>query len=66
MVYKTEDVYSDDYSFAERKIPTFFFFSGLHDDYHGLKDEADRLDYPALEKRVRLIYDFIVFLDGQS
>ncbi len=65
VVYKRNDFYSDDYSFAERKIPTFFFFSGLHDDYHGLKDEADRLDYPALEKRVRLIYDFIVFLDGQ-
>lgn len=35
---------SDHMSFAQAKIPTFFFFTGLHGDYHRPSDTADRID----------------------
>jgi hypothetical protein len=59
------EVVSDDTEFQRRGASAFFFFAGLHPDYHGVDDEADRLDYQAMEKRVRLIYDFILFLDNR-
>jgi hypothetical protein len=60
-----EEALSDDYEFARRGIHSFFFFSGLHRDYHGVDDEADRLDYHMMETRVRLIGDFILFLGNR-
>jgi hypothetical protein len=59
------NVLSDDFEFAEHGAATFFFFAGLHPDYHTVRDEADRLDYAAMETRVRLAYDFILFLDSR-
>jgi hypothetical protein len=59
------NVLSDDFEFAENGVPSFFFFAGLHPDYHTVRDEADRLNYAALETRVRFIHDFILFLDKQ-
>ncbi len=35
---------SDHTSFAARKIPVLFFFSGLHSDYHKPSDTADKID----------------------
>jgi hypothetical protein len=45
---------SDHHPFYENDVPFLFFFSGLHDDYHQLSDHADKLDYPRMEKIVRL------------
>jgi len=56
---------SDDYEFAKRGIPSYFFFSGLHADYHGVDDESDRIDYGVLAERIRLARDFILFLDAE-
>lgn len=39
---------SDHMSFAQAKIPTFFFFTGLHDAYHRPTDTADRIDAKGL------------------
>ncbi len=39
---------SDHMSFAQAKIPTFFFFTGLHGDYHRPTDTADHIDYAGL------------------
>jgi len=50
-----KDYYSDDFNFSRNNIPTIFFFSGLHADYHGLDDEWDRIDYGVMEKRVRFV-----------
>ncbi len=56
---------SDDYEFAQAGIDSYFFFSGLHEDYHGVDDEYDRIDYTALSARIRLAEEFILFLDGE-
>jgi Zn-dependent M28 family amino/carboxypeptidase len=47
---------SDHYNFAEKEIPVIFYFSGVHEDYHQPTDTADKLDYPLLEKRTKLIF----------
>ncbi|HJV89099.1 MAG TPA: M28 family peptidase [Holophagaceae bacterium] len=39
---------SDHMSFAQAKIPTFFFFTGLHDAYHRPTDTASALKVPGL------------------
>ena len=36
---------SDHYNFAKSGIPSVFFFSGVHEDYHGPGDTPDKLDY---------------------
>jgi len=39
---------SDHMSFSQAKIPTFFFFTGLHSDYHRPSDTADRINYAGM------------------
>ncbi len=39
---------SDHMSFSQAKIPTFFFFTGLHGDYHRPTDTADRINYAGM------------------
>ena len=39
-----------------RGIPYLFFFTGLHPDYHGVDDEAERLSYPRLAEVVGLAW----------
>jgi hypothetical protein len=41
---------SDHMSFSQAKIPTFFFFTGLHGEYHRPTDTADRINYPGMVK----------------
>jgi hypothetical protein len=41
---------SDHMSFSQAKIPTFFFFTGIHGDYHRPTDTADRINYPGMVK----------------
>ncbi|MCR5887778.1 M28 family peptidase [Hymenobacter sp. J193] len=47
---------SDHYNFAKHKIPVAFFFNGVHDDYHGPKDEVDKIEFAKMEKRAQLVY----------
>ena len=47
---------SDHYNFAKHKVPVAFFFNGVHPDYHGPKDEVDKIEFPKMEKRARLVY----------
>jgi len=37
---------SDHTSFTTKRIPTLFFFSGLHSDYHKASDTADKINAP--------------------
>lgn len=46
---------SDHASFYARDVPYLFFFSGLHDDYHGLGDHADKLAYDRMASVVALV-----------
>jgi hypothetical protein len=39
---------SDHTSFATKRIPVLFFFSGLHADYHRPTDTADKVNYEGL------------------
>jgi hypothetical protein len=39
---------SDHMSFSQAKIPTFFFFTGIHGEYHRPTDTADLINYPGM------------------
>ncbi|MEO7176908.1 MAG: M28 family peptidase [Saprospiraceae bacterium] len=47
---------SDHYNFAKNGVPSVFYFSGTHSDYHKSTDDADLLNYPLLEKRCKFIF----------
>lgn len=47
---------SDHYNFAKNGIPSVFLFNGVHADYHGKGDEADKIEYDALAKRTQLAF----------
>ena len=47
---------SDHYNFGKKGIPIIFYFNGEHEDYHQPTDTPDKIDYPLLEKRTRLIF----------
>jgi Zn-dependent M28 family amino/carboxypeptidase len=50
---------SDHMSFALKKIPVLFLFSGMHGDYHKPSDDADKVNYDALGEVERLAQDVI-------
>lgn len=39
---------SDHMSFSQAKIPTFFFFTGIHGEYHRPTDTVDRINFQGL------------------
>jgi len=47
---------SDHYNFARQGVPILFFFNGIHEDYHGLDDEADRIDSEKAARIARLVF----------
>ena len=47
---------SDHYNFAKKGVPAVFFFSGIHEDYHQPTDTPDKIDYPLMTKRTKLIF----------
>jgi len=47
---------SDHYNFAKYNIPSIFFFSGLHDDYHTPADTVDKITFPLMTTRAKLIF----------
>ncbi|WP_034059237.1 M28 family peptidase [Lacinutrix jangbogonensis] len=47
---------SDHYNFAKQDIPVIFYFNGEHSDYHKPTDTADKINYPLLAKRTKLIF----------
>jgi len=50
---------SDHYNFAKHGIPSIFFFNGVHDDYHRLTDEPEKIDIDLMEKRGRQIFHLV-------
>ncbi|MBP8725368.1 MAG: M28 family peptidase [Saprospiraceae bacterium] len=36
---------SDHYNFAERGVPSIFFFSGVHEDYHRITDDPEKVRF---------------------
>ncbi|GAA4807305.1 M28 family peptidase [Litoribaculum gwangyangense] len=47
---------SDHFNFAKENIPVIFYFNGEHEDYHKISDTPDKIDYPLLERRTKLIF----------
>lgn len=47
---------SDHYNFAKKGIPSIFFFNGVHEDYHGPNDTADKIEYDLLTMRTKLAF----------
>jgi hypothetical protein len=41
---------SDHMSFSQAKIPTFFFFTGIHGEYHRPTDTADRINFEGMAR----------------
>jgi len=50
---------SDHYNFAKYGIPSLFFFSGLHPHYHTPEDTVDKINFPIMVKREKLIFNTI-------
>ncbi|MBK9214011.1 MAG: M28 family peptidase [Chloracidobacterium sp.] len=46
---------SDHFNYALNGIPVTFWFDGVHEDYHGVGDHADKIDYQKMEKVTRTI-----------
>jgi Zn-dependent M28 family amino/carboxypeptidase len=47
---------SDQWPFLRRGVPALFFFTGLHPDYHTPQDDVEKINFPKMEKIVRLAY----------
>ncbi|MEO7672939.1 MAG: M20/M25/M40 family metallo-hydrolase, partial [Pyrinomonadaceae bacterium] len=47
---------SDHFHYAVNGIPIAFWFDGVHEDYHGPGDTADKIDYAKMEKVTRTIF----------
>jgi S1-C subfamily serine protease len=47
---------SDHANFLAREVPTLFFFTGYHDDYHRPSDEVSKLSGPRLEAVARTVF----------
>ena len=47
---------SDHYNFAKNGVPVIFYFSGVHEDYHGPGDTPDKIRYPKMAEIGRLVF----------
>ena len=47
---------SDQYPMLMHDIPAVWWFTGFHPDYHQVTDTAEKINYPKMEKIVRLAY----------
>ena len=47
---------SDHWNFGKHNVPFIFFFTGTHDDYHGVGDEAHKIEYERMSRIVRLVF----------
>ena len=47
---------SDQWPFLQHRVPSVFFHTGLHPDYHTTGDRPERIEYPKMERITRLVY----------
>ena len=56
---------TDSYHFARFNVPSIEFFTGLHADYHGVGDDADKIHYDELSRIVNVMHTLTRnFADG--
>jgi hypothetical protein len=53
---------SDHMSFAMKKIPVLFLWSGMHSDYHRPSDDADKINFLGVAQAVDLCADLVTQL----
>lgn len=56
LIYKRS---SDHYNFFVKEVPVIVLFTGLHPDYHTIRDTADKLDYENLTTITHILIDII-------
>ena len=47
---------SDHWNFGKHGVPFIFYFTGTHEDYHGVGDSADKIDYDRMARIARLVF----------
>ncbi len=47
---------SDHWNFGKKGIPFIFYFTGTHEDYHGVGDEPQKIAYPRMARIARLVF----------
>jgi hypothetical protein len=47
---------SDHYNFAKHGIPSIFYFSGIHEDYHMSTDTVDKINFDKVETVTKLVF----------
>jgi len=47
---------SDHYNFVQKGIPSIFYFSGVHEDYHKHTDTEDKIVYKKVENITKLVF----------
>jgi hypothetical protein len=47
---------SDHYNFARKGIPSIFYFSGVHEDYHKPTDDVEKIQFDRLQQRALLVF----------
>ena len=47
---------SDHYNFARKGIPSIFYFSGVHEDYHQPGDDVEKIRFDLLRTRALLVF----------
>ena len=50
---------SDHAPFILRKIPSLFFTTGAHEDYHKPSDDSDKIDYKSMDKLAKFAVELI-------
>jgi hypothetical protein len=53
---------SDQYSFYAKKVPVFFFFTGVHPDYHRPSDTSEKINVIGMRQIVDLSEDLVASL----
>lgn len=47
---------SDHWNFAKNDVPVIFYFDGIHEDYHRVTDEVDKIEFKLLRKRTQCVF----------
>jgi len=47
---------SDHWNFGKNNIPFIFFFTGTHEDYHGVDDEPEKIEYERMARIAHVIF----------
>jgi Zn-dependent M28 family amino/carboxypeptidase len=50
---------SDHYNFAERGIPSIFYFNGTHADYHRTSDTVEKINFDKMETIGQLVFHVV-------